>query len=74
MVLSFGRVVSRLRIGMGDYANVDSVMSLNRFQICVRGDFQHFASFISQAFDDVLSDDVRSCCLSVFFSGVWIVL
>ena len=54
--------------------NVDSVMSLNRFQICVRGDFQHFASFISQAFDDVLSDDVRSCCLSVFFSGVWIVL
>jgi len=24
--------------------NVDSVMSLNRFQICVRGDFQHFAS------------------------------
>jgi len=36
----------------------------------VLGDSQHFASFIFQPFDDVLSDDVRSCCLSAFLSGM----
>jgi len=46
--------------------SIDNVMFLNRFQICVLGDSQHFASFISQSFDDVLADDVRSCCLPSF--------